>query len=70
MLVVVAQISYGQTLSKQVTDYIAIQDSIVVIKNVTLIDGSGGKVKGWDGMGEAVSFEAEPQSVGAKHFLE
>jgi imidazolonepropionase-like amidohydrolase len=45
LLLVVAQISYGQALSKQVTDYIAIQDSIVLIKNVTLIDGSGSEVK-------------------------
>lgn len=45
LVVVIAKLSYGQTLSKQVTDYIAIQDSIVLIKNVTLIDGSGGEVK-------------------------
>lgn len=45
LIVVVAQISYGQTLSKQVLDYVSIQDSIVVIKNATLIDGSGSEVK-------------------------
>lgn len=45
LVCIVAQISYGQTFSKQVTDYIAIQDSTVLIKNVTLIDGSGGEVK-------------------------
>ena len=45
LLVVVVQISYGQTLSKQVMDYVVIQDSLVLIKNVTLIDGTGGEVK-------------------------
>lgn len=45
LLVAVVQISYGQTLSKQVMDYVAIQDSIVLIKNATLIDGTGGEVK-------------------------
>lgn len=38
-------LSYGQNFSKQVNDFIAIQDSIVIIKNVTLIDGSGGPTK-------------------------
>lgn len=41
----VCQISYGQTPTQQVTDYMAIQDTIVVITNVTLIDGSGGRIK-------------------------
>ena len=45
LLVAVVQINYGQILSKQVMDYVAIQDSIVLIQNVTLIDGSGGEVK-------------------------
>lgn len=45
LLVAVVQVSYGQTLSKQVMDYVAVKDSIVLIKNVTLIDGSGGEVK-------------------------
>ena len=38
-------ISYGQEFSKQVTDFIEIQDSIVAITNVTLIDGTGGVIK-------------------------
>ena len=45
LLVAVIQVSYGQTLSKQVMDYVAVKDSIVLIKNVTLIDGTGGEVK-------------------------
>ena len=45
LLVAVVQVSYGQTLSKQVMDYVAVKDSIVLIKNVTLIDGTGGEVK-------------------------
>lgn len=45
LLVAVVQVSYEQTLSKQVTDYVAVKDSIVFIKNVTLIDGTGGEVK-------------------------
>jgi imidazolonepropionase-like amidohydrolase len=45
LLVVIIQISYGQTLSKQVMEYVAIKDSIVAIKNATLIDGSGNEVK-------------------------
>ena len=43
--IVAAQLCYGQLISKQVTDYIAIQDSIIAIKNVTLIDGNGKEVK-------------------------
>ncbi len=43
--IAVCQISYGQTLSKQVTDYVAIPDTTLVLKNVTLIDGSGGEIK-------------------------
>ena len=38
-------IGYGQKLSKQVAAYVEIQDSIVALKNVTLIDGTGGAVK-------------------------
>lgn len=45
LLLIVHHMSYGQELSKQVTDFIAVQDSIVVIKNITLIDGTGGTVK-------------------------
>jgi imidazolonepropionase-like amidohydrolase len=37
--------NFGQELSKQVTAYIDIQDEIVAIKNVTLIDGTGGTIK-------------------------
>jgi len=39
------QISYAQEFSKQVSEFIAIEDSIVVIKNVTVIDGTGGPIK-------------------------
>jgi len=45
LLFIIPHIIYGQTFSKQVTDYIKTQDSIVAIKNVTLIDGSGEKTK-------------------------
>ncbi|MDP3683999.1 MAG: amidohydrolase, partial [Ignavibacteria bacterium] len=45
ILLIVHQISFGQQLSKQVTDFIEVQDSIVVIKNVTIIDGTGAAVK-------------------------
>ncbi|WP_445752728.1 amidohydrolase family protein [Polaribacter sp.] len=38
-------ISFGQKLSKQVTEFVKIQDSIVAIKNVTIIDGTGGVIK-------------------------
>lgn len=38
-------ISYGQAFSKQVTDFIKIQDSIVAITNVTIIDGTGRAIK-------------------------
>ena len=44
-LLIVSQISFGQELSKQVTDFIEVKDSIVIIKNVTLIDGTGAAVK-------------------------
>ncbi len=39
------QISYAQEFSKRVSDFIVIQDSILVIKNVTVIDGTGGPIK-------------------------
>jgi imidazolonepropionase-like amidohydrolase len=45
LLLIVNQISFGQELSTQVADFIEVQDSIVLIKNVTLIDGTGGAVK-------------------------
>ncbi len=45
LLVAVGHICYGQTLSKQVMEYVAVKDSIVLIKNVTIIDGTGGEVK-------------------------
>jgi imidazolonepropionase-like amidohydrolase len=45
LLLIVQQISFGQELSKEVTDFIEVQDSTVLIKNVTLIDGTGGAVK-------------------------
>ena len=45
ILLIVTQISFGQELSKQVTDFIEVKDSIVIIKNVTLIDGTGAAVK-------------------------
>lgn len=41
MLIMFQYISYGQNFSNGVTDFIEIQDSIVAIKNVTLIDGTG-----------------------------
>jgi imidazolonepropionase-like amidohydrolase len=44
-LLIVHQMSFAQELSKAVTDFIAVQDSTVLIKNVTLIDGTGGAVK-------------------------
>lgn len=39
------QISHGQELSRQVSAYIEIQDSIIALQNVTVIDGTGGVVK-------------------------
>lgn len=45
MLLVVHQFIFGQELSKAITDFIKVQDSTVVIKNVTLIDGTGNSVK-------------------------
>ncbi len=45
LVLMFCQISVGQELSKQVTNYVEIQDPIVAIKNVTLIDGTGGAVK-------------------------
>jgi imidazolonepropionase-like amidohydrolase len=45
LLLIFPHTIYGQTFSKHVTDYIEIQDSIILINNVTLIDGSGGEVK-------------------------
>lgn len=45
ILLIMHQMSFGQQLSKQVTDFIEVQDSIVVIKNVTIIDGTGAAVK-------------------------
>lgn len=44
-LLVFYQINYGQELSKQVTEFVEVQDSIVALKNVTLIDGTGDAVK-------------------------
>ena len=37
--------SYGQEFSKGVNDFIEIQDSIVLLKNAVLIDGTGGKIR-------------------------
>ena len=45
LLLMFHQTNYGQELSKQVTDFVEIQDSIVAIKNVTIIDGTGGIIK-------------------------
>lgn len=45
LISIVHQLSHGQEFSEQVSDFIAIQDSIVTIKNVTVIDGTGGAVK-------------------------
>jgi imidazolonepropionase-like amidohydrolase len=45
MLLICSNTSYGQELSNQVTAYIEIQDTILAIKNVTVIDGTGGAVK-------------------------
>ncbi len=45
ILLILQYISYGQNFSKQVTSYIEIQDSIVGIKNVTIIDGTGNATK-------------------------
>ncbi|MFT5184803.1 MAG: hypothetical protein ACI84C_001938 [Flavobacteriales bacterium] len=45
LLLIIQQVSYGQEFSEQVTDYIAVQDSIVALKNVTKIDGTGGETK-------------------------
>ena len=44
ILLLFQNISYTQELSKQVTAYVNIQDSIVAIKNVTVIDGTGGAI--------------------------
>ena len=43
--VVICQVSYGQALAKQVTDYMVVPDTVVVIKDVTIIDGTGGEIK-------------------------
>lgn len=45
LLITFHLISYGQEFSKQVIDFIEIQDSIIAITNVTLIDGTGGVIK-------------------------
>ena len=45
MLLIAHQLSFGQELSKAVTDFIKVHDSTVVIKNVTIIDGTGAAVK-------------------------
>lgn len=45
LLLIVPQLGFGQQFSNQVTDFIAIQDSMVVIKNVTVIDGTGNAVR-------------------------
>lgn len=45
ILLIVHQMSFGQELSKQVTDFIEVPDSIAVIKNITLIDGTGSAIK-------------------------
>ena len=45
LLLMCHQINYGQELSKQVTEFVEIQDTMVAIKNVTLIDGTGGMIK-------------------------
>ncbi|MET6991587.1 amidohydrolase family protein [Sediminicola arcticus] len=36
---------HSQEFSKQVSDFIAIQDSMVVFRNATVIDGTGGPIK-------------------------
>lgn len=41
----ISQVSFGQELSEQVTGYVTVQDVVVAIKNVTIIDGTGGAVK-------------------------
>lgn len=45
ILLMLHQVNYGQELSKQVTDFIEVQDSMVAIKNITIIDGTGGSIK-------------------------
>ncbi len=45
ILLMVQQSIFGQELSGKVTPYVAIQDAAVAIKNVTIIDGTGGAVK-------------------------
>ncbi|MDG1572485.1 amidohydrolase family protein [Robiginitalea sp. M366] len=45
LLVLLPQIHTGQALSKPVAEYVALADSVVAIRNVTLIDGTGGSVK-------------------------
>ncbi|AOW16507.1 hypothetical protein LPB03_03060 [Polaribacter vadi] len=45
LLLIVHTTSYGQAFSRQVTPYIAIQDTVVALTNVTLIDGTGNAVK-------------------------
>jgi imidazolonepropionase-like amidohydrolase len=38
-------VSFGQELSEQVASYVTVNDAVVAIKNVTVIDGTGGAVK-------------------------
>jgi imidazolonepropionase-like amidohydrolase len=38
-------LSYAQEFSKRVSEFIAIQDSVVALTNVTVIDGTGGPIK-------------------------
>ena len=45
VLLIAYQLSYGQEFSKQVKEFITVQDAIVVIKNATVIDGTGAAIK-------------------------
>ncbi|TXD53071.1 MULTISPECIES: amidohydrolase family protein [unclassified Polaribacter] len=38
-------VNFGQELAEQVTTFVSVKETIVAIKNVTIIDGTGGDVK-------------------------
>lgn len=43
-LFIFLHLSHAQEFSKRVSDFIAVQDSMIVLKNVTVIDGTGGPI--------------------------
>ena len=45
LLLMFNQVIFGQKLSKNVLNYVAVQDSIIAFKNVIIIDGTGTDVK-------------------------